>query len=90
MYFDVLPAERMKRIAVSGIYMRLVAERLVHPRDILLALASFGQDSCCIWPWKLSVDHSPCALRVFERWPLRPTVDVNLFFTEVRGCKHID
>jgi hypothetical protein len=40
-------AERMKLVAVSGIYMRLVAECLVHAGNILLVPASFGQDSCC-------------------------------------------
>jgi hypothetical protein len=60
----VVPAERMKLVAVSGVYMRLVAECLVHFGNILRVSASFGRDSCCIWQRNLSVGHSPCALHV--------------------------
>jgi hypothetical protein len=60
----VVPAERMKLIAVSGVYMRIVAECPVHMRNKLLVPASFGRDSCCVWPRNLSVGHSPCALHV--------------------------
>jgi hypothetical protein len=54
----------MKLVAVSGMYMRLVVECLVHIGNILLVPALFGCDSCCIWPGNMSVDHSPCALHV--------------------------
>jgi hypothetical protein len=36
----MFPAERMKLVAVSGVYVRLVAECL---------FASFGSDLYCIW-----------------------------------------
>lgn len=45
----------MKHVAVSDVYMRLVAECLVHTEDLLLLPVSFGQDSCCIWPSELSL-----------------------------------
>jgi hypothetical protein len=49
-WFDVVPVKCMKLVAVSGVYIRLVAECLVHFGNMLLAPASFGHDSCCIWP----------------------------------------
>jgi hypothetical protein len=39
MDFDVVPAERMKLVAVSVVYMRSVAECLVHIGNILLVSA---------------------------------------------------
>jgi hypothetical protein len=60
----VVPAERMNLVAMPGVYMRLVAECLVHTGNILLVPAAFGRDSFCIWPRNLSVGHSPCALLV--------------------------
>jgi hypothetical protein len=72
--------------AVSGVYMMLVAEYLVHIGNILLVPASFSLDSQCIWPRNLSDGHSPCVFRVLAS----PTVAYNnLFFIEVRGCKYI-
>jgi hypothetical protein len=63
----VVPAGSMKLVAVSGVYMRLVVECLVHIGNILLVSVSFSRDSCCIWQRNLSVDHSPCALRVLVK-----------------------
>jgi hypothetical protein len=65
--------------------MKLVAECLVPTRNILLVPASFGQDSCCIWPRNLSVGVSDghtdqkllliiCSLRKF--------VDVSIFVNQ--------
>jgi hypothetical protein len=49
----VVPAEYMKIVVVFGVYtrMRPVAECVVHILNILLVLASFGHDSCCICPF---------------------------------------
>jgi hypothetical protein len=60
----VVPADRMKLVAVAGVYMRLVTQCLVHIEIILLVPASYTRDSFCIWARNLSVGHFPCALRV--------------------------
>jgi hypothetical protein len=44
----MVPARRLKLVAVFGICMRLVAECFVHTGNILLVPASYGRDSYCI------------------------------------------
>jgi hypothetical protein len=88
MYFDVVPAEHMKLVALSGVHMRLAAECLVHIGNIWLVPASFhilfGQGIC---PWFTLL--LPCVCWS-ERWSLRTTaVDNNIFFMEVGGYKYI-
>jgi hypothetical protein len=46
MLCDMVSAERMKLVAVSGKYVRFSAECLVHIGNILLLPASSGHDSC--------------------------------------------
>jgi hypothetical protein len=92
MWFGVLPAERVKLFEVSGVYIRLLAEYLVNIGNMLLVPASFGWDSCCIWPKDLSVGYFSFWLAFVgsERWSFRSAVvDDNLVFMEVRGCKNI-
>jgi uncharacterized membrane protein len=60
----MVPAECIKFIAVSGVYVKLVVDCLVHIGNILLVPALFVRDAYCIWPRNMSVGHSPCALRV--------------------------
>jgi hypothetical protein len=45
-FFNSLPVVRMRFVEMSGIYMRIDADHLVHIRNILLVLSSFDRGSC--------------------------------------------
>jgi hypothetical protein len=80
----VFPAERMELVAVSGVYMRLAADCLVHTRIHCSRLyhfvsihVAFDRVVCPLVTLLVPCVCSP------ERQSLRPTVpDDNLFFME--------
>jgi hypothetical protein len=73
---------------VPHVYLRLVTGYVVHIANIMLASATFGQYSCCVWPRNLLADRAQLSCECCGLWPLRTTAaDVNLLFIDGRKCK---